>query len=172
MKYIVSKEVSAALKILGIYQIIGGGVGLIIIISTLFSQSEMSLLAKGVIGFICLFFSYSVLCGVFCLEKRKIALVHSLTNQALQLFSIAIMGYGFKFAAGVYVDLGLDLTQSIQLNFLFGISNFNLSWHGDPDKLLVNFNLVALALMYWIDKLMKKEKEAVTLLQAFSKPDN
>jgi hypothetical protein len=161
MEKLISKETESNLTKLGLYQIVGGVVGLIIIGWNIFKAPIFTGFTLLIYLFIILFFSYSIFCGRLCLKINKNALGHSITNQILQLFGFAIMGFAFKYVAGIYLTIGLNLTDSFVFSFGAGISKFNFNFHNEANRLEVDFNLIAFALIYWIDKLMKKVKEPV-----------
>ena len=93
-------------------------------------------------------------------------------NQILQVIGIAIMGFAFQYVAGFYLTIGLDLTKSFKFSFGAGISKFDFNFNNEKERLVVDFNLVAFAVIYWIDKLMKKEKEeeAIRLASLIGEP--
>lgn len=154
-----SKKTKSDLTKLGIYQIIGGVVGLLFILWIIFKNPLLTGITLLVYLFILLFFGYSIFCGTLCLKAKKNALGHSLANQMLQVFGLAMMGFAFKYVAGIYLTVGLDFTDSIKLSFGAGISKFDFNFNNEKDRIKVDFNLVAFALIYWIDKLIKKVKE-------------
>lgn len=144
---------------IGWYQIIGGGIGALIIFYSLFTTAQLSGLNILIYVFILLFFSYSIFCGALCIRHKNNALIHSLINQFLQLISFAFFGFAFSYVAGLYLSVGLDLSNSIDMKFNFGISKFDFNINLEHERAEINFNLVAFALIYWIDKLTKKVKE-------------
>lgn len=166
MEKLLSKDSINNLTILGLYQVIGGALGLVIILIGVFDSPPNQAVAVLLYLFILLFFAYSILCGILCLKLKKSALVHSLTNQILQLLAFAMMGFAFKYVAGLYLSIGLDLSESIKLTFGAGVSKFEINFNREADRLELDINLVALALIFWIDKLMKKIREEVALRQA------
>jgi hypothetical protein len=165
MKNQISKETILDLVKLGLYQVIGGLMGVFFIIWGIVQSLPFTTLSVLLYLFILSFFSYSIYAGILCLKTRKNALTHSLINQVLQLISVALLGFAFQYVAGAYFTIGLDLTESLNLQFGAGISEFDFSLNNNTDRLLVSVNLIALALIYWIDKLMKKVKEEAALRQ-------
>lgn len=164
----ISKETESDLTKLGLYQIVGGAVGILIIIWSIYKTQLLTGLTVLIYLFILLFFAYSIFCGTLCLKTKKNALGHSLTNQILQVIGFAMMGFAFKYVAGFYLTIGLDLTDSVSFGFGAGISKFDFNFNNEKDRLEVDFNLVAFAIIYWIDKLMKKVKEEAAIRQASS----
>lgn len=159
MEKLISKEIESALTKLGLYQIVGGAVGILIIIWGIYRIPLLTGLTVLVYLFILLFFAYSIFCGILCLKTKKNALGHSLANQILQIMGFAMMGFAFKYVAGFYLTVGLDLTDSIKWGVSAGISKFDFNYNNENDRLEIDFNLIAFALIYRIDKLMKKVKE-------------
>jgi hypothetical protein len=172
MEKLISKETESALTKLGLYQIIGGAVGVLVILWGIFNTPLLTGITVLVYLLILLFFAYSIFCGILCLKAKTNALGHSLINQILQVFGFAIMGFAFKYVAGFYFTIGLDLTDSIELGFGTGISNFNFNFNNEKDRLEVDFNLIAFALIFWIETLRKKVKEEAIMRQVSSIGDN
>jgi len=168
MDKLISKETEYELAKLGLYQIFGGSVGVIVIIWSIYKDSFLTVLTVSIYSFILFFFAYSIFCGILCLKTKSNALRHSLTNQILQVFSFAIMGFSFKYIAGLYFTIGLDLTDDIKFDFGAGVSNFAFNINKEKERLEIDFNLIAFAVIYWIDKLMKKVKEEETVRQTSS----
>jgi hypothetical protein len=144
---------------LGLYQIIGGAIGVVVILISLVDPIQFSGLIILVYAFMFSFFAYSIFCGTLCVKSGEMALRYSLINQFLQLLSFAFFGFSFSYFAGIYMIIGLDLSKSIEINLGFGISKFNVNINGDAERTEINLNLVALALIYWIEKLKKKIKD-------------
>ena len=143
---------------IGWYQIIGGGIGILIILYALFTSTQFSALSISFYVFSFFLFAYSIFCGILCLQSKNAALTHSLINQFLQLISFAFFGFAFSYVAGLYISVGLDLSKSIDVTFNFGISKLDFNINNERDRADINFNLVAFGLIYWIDKLIKKIK--------------
>ncbi|MEX6688542.1 hypothetical protein QTN47_13600 [Danxiaibacter flavus] len=83
----------------------------------------------------------------------------SFVNQFLQLIGVAFSGFAFSYVAGLYLSVGLDISDSFEVNFGLGISKYDLSINNEPENHIVTINIVALALIYWIDKRSKKLAE-------------
>ena len=169
MKRLISKETESDLAKLGIYQIVGGTLGILFILWGIYRSAFLTGGTALIYLFILLFFCYSIFCGFLCFKTKKNALTHSLVNQLFQLFGFAKMGLAFKYIAGLFFSIGLDLApNSFNITFGAGISKFELNFNNEEDRLEININLVALAFVYWIDKLMKRIKEESTLRQVSS----
>lgn len=168
MRKLISRETDSDLTKLGFYQIAGGILGIIFMLIAIYSNPVLSGIAVLIYLLILLFFGYSILCGFFCVKARKNALLLSLANQILQILGFAMMGFAFKYVAGVYFSIGLDLTEGTNLSFGAGVSKFAFNFNNEEGRLELDINIIALALIYWIDNLMKRIKEESTLRQVSS----
>lgn len=144
---------------IGLYQIIGGGIGAIIILISLIMITPSTELEILVFFIMFGFFVYSIFCGTLCLYAKETALRHSLINQFLQVLGFAMFGYAFNYVAGLYLTIGLDFSNSFDIKFGAGISKFDFNINRETERTEMNFNLVAFGLIFWIDKLMHKIKE-------------
>ena len=156
MEHTISKETIAKFNALGWYQIVGGIIGLgltIWIISGLTTIIGplllLLLIATGLYG-------YSIYCGSLLLKRKESGLSHSLINQFLQLVNFSISGFVFQYISGVYLSMGVDLTNSFNFTFNVGVSSWQLAINSDSESLVFNFNFVALFLILWIGKLRRK----------------
>ena len=159
----ISKETESAITKLGIYQIIGGSLGILIILWSMYKSPFFTGLTILIYLLILLFFAYSIFCGTLCLKTKSNALKHSLINQLLQLIGFAMLGFAFKYVAGIYFTVGLDLTEAFKLDFGVGISKFDFNINKENERFEIDLNLVALVLVLWIDKLIKKRKNDIEI---------
>ena len=137
---------------------IGGGIGVAMILYMLFDSNELSKINIPLYSVVLLFFGYSVFCGGLCLESKKTALRYSMINQFLQLISFSISGYCYNYVAGLYLMLLLDLTNYTGISVNFGISKFDLIINGQLQQTYINVNLIAMGLIYWINKIAKNQR--------------
>jgi len=146
-------------KILGIYQIIGGIIGLGFLFLSLSQLSGLSILPVliSLISFV--LFSYSILCGILLLKKKPLGLRHSMINQFLQLIFFTFLGYSFHYIAGVFFTLGIDLTDSFLLTFNIGLSSWQMEISSGSPAINLNFNLVAFMLIIFIINLKAKVED-------------
>jgi hypothetical protein len=150
---------SSFLKNLGIYQIIGGGVGVLLILWALMNLQDIQPLLVGIYVVFSLFYSFSIYCGILCVRHKETAMKLSLLNQIIQTLGIAILGFAFQFAAGLYISAGLDLSESFELKFGAGISKFDFNFNNEEGRVEVNLNFVALGLIMLITKQRKKVEQ-------------
>jgi hypothetical protein len=167
MKGLISRETQSRVKALGIYQIIGGAIGILLICLGINRNTALTGIAILIYSIIFLFFAFSVLCGVLCLAVNKSCLRFSLINQILQVVGFAMMGIIFHYVAGFYVTVGVNLTNSIEFRFGAGISTFQLYINTSNNILELHFNLIAIGLVYWISKLLKTIKKEILINKSF-----
>jgi hypothetical protein len=163
MNNYLSEGTEAALTKLGLYQVAGGLIGFLLIGWMMINGGSINFSMIFLLAIVCLFFGYSVYAGWLCLTLKKQAFRHSMINQVMQVIGFAILGVGFQYAAGFYLTIGIDLTDSIQFGFGAGISKVDININRHYERLEVNLNLIAFALIYWIDKNWKTAKEDALL---------
>ena len=154
-----SSDTTFKLKALGIYQlsfaIIGVGITFRVILQVGFQFTQITI----VFFVVMLIFLPGIYSGIACIQKKQDCLLYSSIYQYLQLLNFEIAGYGFRYDAGLSVDLGFDLTTGFMIRLKMEILSF---WHVDfnnhSNVILVNLNLLALALILVIDQLKKQKK--------------
>jgi hypothetical protein len=157
-----SKKITTRLTVLGIYQVIGGIAGLGLLVWLILKLNTIpDVFLPLLISAFALYF-YSIYCGYLLLKKKKSGLKHSLINQCLQLISFAIAGYAFQYFSGIYLTIGIDITQSFLVNFGFGVSSWQTDINTDSRLLQVNFNLVAFCLVIFITRIKTEMAQSGT----------
>ncbi|TAL50549.1 MAG: hypothetical protein EPN92_01585 [Chitinophagaceae bacterium] len=144
MSNFISDKTISKLKYLGIYQIIGGAIGVLLILWALLNSQQLTGLFIMIYLFMLLFFGFSIYCGTLCIKTKNNALQFSLINQILQVIGVAMFGFAFKYAAGIYLTAGLDLTETFNLKFGAGISRFDFNFNNETERLEIDFNFIAL----------------------------
>lgn len=143
---------------LGIYQIASGFIGFIFAVLSLFSGDGINIV---LIGLVLLFCGFSIYSGYLCMENRQRGLGFSRVNQILQIFQFASPWFAFKFASGIYVAIGVSPGSEVPLALDFGLFKLAFSVCNGQDVYEFSINVVAIALVLWISKLIKTvEKEA------------
>jgi hypothetical protein len=155
MRKFVTKEIESDLLKLAIYQIIGGGVGILLVIWSALNLQAVNPASILLYLLMLSFFGYSIYCGILCGDVKENCLKHSLINQVLQVAGLAGFGYAYQFAAGFFVSIGLNLTQSPELDFRFGISSLDLQINTGGGDFKANVNVVAIGLILWINKTIR-----------------
>ena len=160
------KNIPASHIFLAIYQIAGGilGIGVILwlikINTSSFSGMQFVLLSLASALYI-----YSVFCGILLIKGNRNGLNQSQINQCLQLVSIFIFGCAYQYYSGIFFYVGFDLTHAFHFRWKAGFSTFQMNYLNNNESIFVSLNLIALALIFFIEKLMRKQKSLGHLLR-------
>ena len=151
-----SKDTVFKLKALGVYQLLFAVAGCILTIVLMVRTGLQYWQVTVLFAVAFALYFYALLCGIFCWQQKKEALPYSLVNQYLQLVSFSIVGYGFKYFAVLALYVGVDLTNNFFVNFnLEVVSSWTILFASSSDAIVINFNLVAMAVIIIINKLSK-----------------
>ena len=180
MANIYSKDISIKIKGLGIYQVVGGILGVIFLIWLILGQQAISIVSLFLLFAGIGLFLYSVYCGSLLLKQNIEGLRHSLINQYLQLINFSVIGYAFQYVSGIFFSIGIGIyfppdvntfypiadpsKTLIMFKFNFGVSEWAINISSGRNMILLNLNLVALFLINFINKLKRKiSMEAVDI---------
>lgn len=158
MKSNLSDQTESDFIKIGIYQIAGGAIGILYIIWALIQSFMITGPAAVFYILFVVLYGFSVVCGIRCIYFKKDALQYSIINQLLQVVHFSIAGLGFTYIAGFHASVEIDLTNAIKFGLSASLSNIELTLNGDPELASAGVNLVAIAIVYWIDKLAKRAK--------------
>lgn len=161
-----NKQLDNQIKSLGIYQVIGGGLGIILNAWILINTGYIT----GIIVFLfivafCLF-GFSIYCGRLLIKSAyEKGLRLSKINQVLQVIVFSTFGYGFKYISGLMVLIAIDLTNSFLFTFEFSVSAWRITINSDNQLNIVGVNLVAFFLVWYVSKLQNNLDEYQELLK-------
>ena len=155
-----NSQLSTQLKAIAIYQVVGGLLGIALTLWVMFSGDmtldqqalRISLFAGGL-------FVFSILCGRLLFRSPKRGLVLSIVNQVLQVVYFSFGAYGFQYVAGLRIGLGVDMVESWTFKFRLALSSFHFSLGTDLGQKFIGINLVALFLIFWMERLLEKVRE-------------
>jgi hypothetical protein len=159
----ITTETQNELSKLGLYQIIGGAIGILLVLWLLYKTTDITQLVAVLIIVMSSFFCYSIFCGILCLKAKETALKFSFINQVLQIIGFSIMGYSFTYVAGIYLTIGFDYIESFKLKFGVGISSLKISLNTDPDLTRFDINIIGILVLIWVDRLTRKIKQERSL---------
>jgi hypothetical protein len=125
------KDTKTTIKILGIYQLVGGFVGLGIVGWLLLRTNEINGPVFLIFGIAIGLYVFSIKAGSLLLQKGnvKLGIIYSMIHQAVQVISISTGDYGYKYFSGANFSLGFEFTNGIAFKFGFGLSEFNIIDH-------------------------------------------
>ena len=105
-------------------------------------------------------YSFSIYSGYLLLTKNfKKGLDLSIYNQLIQVVGFGISGFTFEYFSGIFLSLGLNITNDTIINYNAGFNTWILNL-GSNSTLFININLVALGLIFLIFKLKNKPNDA------------
>lgn len=143
------KNTKRTTKIIALYQIIGGVMG-IFLISYLLLRTEM---INGPVLFIFLFamflYGFSIHSGNLLLQStnRKKGLIYSAILQGLQIFSFAIGNYSYEFYSGLKATIGFGFGDVFGFDFGLAISSFNIVINSGVDNYFLGINFIAIIIL-------------------------
>ena len=144
---------------LGIYQIAGGMLGVAVVIG-LFNRSLDSFdgALTLILSWVAILYIYSIYCGVLLIIGNRKGLNQTQINLYLQVISVFVYGFAFQYYSGIYLSVGVYLIHPLHFTTSWGLSTFRMNLAGKSDTILFNLNLVALGLILYTDKLIRKER--------------
>lgn len=149
-----TNKLKTRIALLAYYQIVGGAIGIIFLIWLIATTFPVQGLNSALFLLMAIFFSLSICSGWLLLQKRTEAgLTLSKINQLLQVFGVAFGGFAFEYVAGIMLSPGIDLENGTNFTFNFSFSKLEIFLHSKKDFARVEFNLVAIFLVYYIQKL-------------------
>jgi apolipoprotein N-acyltransferase len=158
MEEFISTQSKNDLLKIGLYQIITGFWGLSIFLWSVHGTQTWTTPVIILTLIALLFFAFSIVTGFQCLKMKERALTLSLINQGIQMVGFNIMGYAFKFAPGFFLALGVDMTENFKFTLNAGLSDMAINMNVQSDIVAIDFNLVAIIIFVWLDKINKRIK--------------
>lgn len=145
-------------KAIAIYQILGGVIGIALLVLVMFGGEftvtqevlRFSILAG-------LLYIFSILCGRMLFRNPRKGLRLSLVNQVLQVVYFSIGAWAFQYVAGLRIGVGVDMVGGWIFKFRLALSSFHFSAGSDLGQKFVGVNLVALFLIFWLERLLEKQ---------------
>lgn len=151
------QRIDKQIKALGIYQIVGGIIGVILI---MYFAGKASIFNISILKITLLFlalYSFSIYCGFLLLNKNYTTGFNlSIFNQALQIISFSVLGFTFQYASGIYLSFGLNLTTDTLITYNSGLTAFNYKINSDPEVAAFSLNIIALILINFFFNLKEK----------------
>jgi hypothetical protein len=144
------------IRVLAIYQILGGIVGILIAADLIANLEFVSELL--IVFFIVAFglFGFSIFCGIVLFNNVNKGLSYSKINQILQVIHFMAFGYAYQYVAGINLSLGIDLTESLIFKANFNFTSWQLSIDSNSPSFVISLNLIALFIIFWIDRIKSK----------------
>ena len=129
------------IKILGLYQLIAGALG---ILTYLFFFHTIDLLNVTLNGL-------SVYSGYLLLKKDfKKGPNLSIINQFLQIIGVSLLGFTFKFVAGICLGFYIDLTSDTIIGASVNLNIWQMSFSSNTEQIRISLNFIPVILINYI----------------------
>jgi len=153
--FISTQSKNDLLKI-GLYQIITGLFGLAIFLWSVLDTHTWTYLAILLTVLCLLIFAFSIVIGFLSLKGSVLTL--SLVNLGIQMVGFNIMGYGFRYSPGFFLNIGVDLTEGFKFSLNVGLSAVAVNVNVQSEVIALDFNIIAIIFFVWLDKVIKRIK--------------
>jgi hypothetical protein len=146
-------------RTLGCLALGGGAVGLAAIFGVLFTDQPIA--SKIIVLLSLPLYAWGIWCGVQMLEQHPSALRSNFWFWAIQIPVLQSSVLSYLFSSGLLVGLWLQFAPS-NINFLTWVgSRFELTIN-QPKPLALGFNVVALAISFFIWRLRRREPSNIS----------
>jgi len=145
-------NINIKIKALAIYQVIGGVMGIISIVIEIVAHPDWLFGITGLLYLLAtILFSFSVYCAYQLVKSKESGIYYSRINQCIQLLAFAVLGYGYSFASGLKLVLGIDMTNERSIFMTYSLSDWRFMINSDNDSTYWGVNVIALALLVLIE---------------------
>ncbi|MGB5982509.1 MAG: hypothetical protein WBG46_10240 [Nonlabens sp.] len=148
------------LKVIGIFEIIGGITGVGLVVQLFIQGSASTVITHIILSFIFLIYSYSIYAGIMLFRKLEKGLLHSKILQYFQLVSLSLGSLTYYLTSGGYILIGYNITKN-DLETVFGIffSEFQINLGDVSNNDFIYINILALVILYLLDKVQTRIEE-------------
>lgn len=150
--------VGPALRFLGYYQLCGGALGIVLVVQSVVAGWPATVAVLGIWGVFLALSAFSVFCGVRCLQAKSNSLTLSKINQIFQVIGLALYGFSYHYAAGIYLSVGLKFPEFL-ITLGAGLTRFDISLATASRNFAIELNLAALGLIYLVEKLRSAQQK-------------
>ena len=155
------KKRKKILEIIGLYEIIGGSIGLGLIFYGTLALNKITLLGILFWLIVVTFYSFTIYAGAKLFKHHEKKILLSEIVQYLQIISFGIFGYFLTLSAGLSFYLGFDYTLDFKLKFFFDIipSKTQISYLSDQTTFYFYINLIPILILILFDKIQSTKSE-------------
>jgi hypothetical protein len=158
----IDKRLEKKINFIEIYQIIGGIVGLLMMLYSLFT-TDLSKYHNwmGSITLVTpfLFFGFCIYSGIVLNRKNYVlGLKLVFISLLMQLVAFDIFGIFYSAINGIAIKATLDLTKDVIAGLDFHPSHFLITYNSSSAVFIVKINLVAIAMLFYTSKVFQKIK--------------
>jgi hypothetical protein len=146
-------------RTLGCLALGGGAVGLAVIFSALFTEQPIA--SKIIVLFSSPLYAWGIWCGVQMLEQQPGALCSNFWFWSIQIPILQSSVLSYLFSSGLLIGLWFQFAP-LKINFLaWAGSRFEFTIN-QPKPLALGFNIVALAVSFFIWRLRRREPSNIS----------
>lgn len=160
MKYRI-KNTKTTVRVIGIYQIVGGIIGIGIIALLMLKTPEINGPFLFYITLALFLFAFSIQSGNLLLQESKLnkGLIFSLILQGLQIVSIGLGSYSYGFYSGANVTFGFESGGDFKFGFGVVSSGFNIKINSGESEYFFKLNFLAIFILYILIDIYKERKK-------------
>lgn len=154
---LVSSENKNWLKTFGIYQIIGGLIGIVVMIPYYRFSGHIANIILSVLAITLFLFSIYTGWTLFKLRFKGIKL--TILNQLLQTFSVAVSTFYFSYISGLSFAFNIDVAGSLLFGFKLNTSTFSFNFSGGDKQTYFSINILAILISVKTEKIGEQLKK-------------
>lgn len=145
---------SDKIKFLGIYQLVGGLIGVWRLFFEIFNTAKLTIEIGLLISSIFILFLFSIYCGYLVLKGNlSRGLQFSIYNQTLQIIGFAVLGFSFFYVSGIFVVFHFDFTFDTIFSLKSGFSTAEISLNNQSKPSTIILNILGFILLNFTHKL-------------------
>jgi hypothetical protein len=156
-----AKRLNTISKIIAVYQMIGGVLGILAFIITLFSglEFELDLYTISVVSLELVIICLSIIAGISLWKRNKYGILLSKINQFLQIVHIKISIFTWTYFSGLALIIGFSFKPDLNIVFKsFGIfTSIEIDWLDrlDNSESFLYLNIISFLALYYLSKIKK-----------------
>ena len=156
MKYSI-KDVNSNIKIIGLYQIIGGILGVGLTARIMLHTSDIGGALMMIFLAALFLFYHTIKAGIVILQKsrRKEGVLYSMIMQGFQIIGIGIGKYSYEFFSGAKLTIGFSSGEGSLIEFGAALSGFNFSINSGEPEYFLYFNILAIVILYVLTRIYR-----------------
>ena len=143
MKYRI-KNTKTTIKVIGIYQIIGGFIGIGMMGLLMLRTNTINGPLLFIILLALFLFGFSIQSGNLLLQESKLkkGLIFSSILQGLQILSVGMGKYSFEFYSGAKGTIGFDFSEELKFVFGAALSSFKFTIKSGGSDYFIKINIL------------------------------
>jgi len=139
------------LEIIGLYEIIGGGIGLGLILYGVIELNKITIISVLFWIIVVVFYSFTIYAGAKLYKNHEKGIIFSEIIQYFQVVSFGMFGYFLTLSAGITLYFGIDYTNNFTFKFLFNLlpSNSEIAYLSDQTTFYFYINLIPILIIFF-----------------------